>query len=97
MGANYDGEHVTHNSNANQILSWYGEQVGHCRHLPSADREKRESMPGQTLSYRDRWSNPLPYEIGIATEAHFVRQRIKKFDKLGRRGNTHKNFSKYSK
>src|SRR5260370_32091103 len=72
--ANYNGEHATHNLDTNQILSWYSEQVGHGRHLSSGNWEKRESMPGQTFSYRNPWSNPLLHEIGFATEAHLIRK-----------------------
>ena len=52
-------------------------------------------MPRETLSYGKRW--PLPDEIGFATEAHFIRQRIEKPRSLEGGETRTKSFSKYSK
>jgi hypothetical protein len=51
----------------------------------------RSGMPClATVSYGNRGRHPLSCEIEIAAEADFVRHRIKKFDKLRRWGDTHK-------
>src|SRR5579862_1254175 len=46
-------------------------------------------MSRQPLAHCNFQSSPLLCKVGLATEAHFIRQRIEKFNEFRRRSNAH--------